>query len=157
GFRIVLETDGPSLPPTPAKGEEEVKSFQNGLGQKLVLIRPGEFLMGSPESDPYALDDEKPQHKVRLTKPFYLAATTVTVGQFRAFVKDSGYRTDAEKHGGPWRVLTPGGKLEKGTPGHSWQNTGLELTDEHPVVNVSHNDAIAFCKWLSQKEGRTYR
>ncbi len=157
GFRVVLETSASKAPPPPNRGEEEAKTFRNGLGQPLVLIKPGEFQMGSPESDPYAIDDEKPQHRVRLTRPFYAATTTVTVGQFRAFVKDSGYKTDAEANGGPWRSVLPGGKLEKGTPGHSWQNTGLELTDEHPVVNVSYSDAVAFCKWLSRKEERTYR
>ena len=40
---------------------------------------------------------------------------------------------------------------------YSWRNTGFEQTDEHPVVNVSWNDAVAFCKWLSKKEGKTYR
>ncbi len=40
---------------------------------------------------------------------------------------------------------------------YSWRNTGFEQTDEHPVVNVSWNDAVAFCKWLSRKEGKTYR
>jgi formylglycine-generating enzyme required for sulfatase activity len=157
-FRVVQEANAgkPVVPPV-IKGEEEVKSFQNGQGQKLMLIKPGEFLMGSPDSDVYALDDEKPQHKVRLTKPFYMATTTITVGQFKVFVKDSGFKTDAEKNGGPFRTVTPGGKLEKGAARQSWQNTGLELTDEHPVVNVSQNDAIAYCKWLGDKEGRAYR
>ena len=40
---------------------------------------------------------------------------------------------------------------------YSWRNAGFEQTDEHPVVNVSWNDAVAFCKWLSRKEGKTYR
>ena len=39
---------------------------------------------------------------------------------------------------------------------YSWRNAGFEQTDEHPVVNVSWNDAVAFCKWLSRKEGKTY-
>src|SRR6185312_13668631 len=40
---------------------------------------------------------------------------------------------------------------------YSWRTVGFEQTDEHPVVNVSWNDADAFCKWLTKKEGKTYR
>ena len=40
---------------------------------------------------------------------------------------------------------------------YSWRNAGFEQTDEHPVINVSWNDAVAFCQWLSKKEGKTYR
>ena len=42
-------------------------------------------------------------------------------------------------------------------PEFNWRNDGFEQTDEHPVVNVSWNDAVAFCKWLSDREGKTYR
>ncbi len=40
---------------------------------------------------------------------------------------------------------------------YSWRNPGFEQTDEHPVVCVSWNDAVAFCEWLSRKEGKSYR
>ena len=40
---------------------------------------------------------------------------------------------------------------------YSWRNVGFEQTDEHPVVCVSWNDAVAFCEWLSKKERKTYR
>ena len=40
---------------------------------------------------------------------------------------------------------------------HSWRKAGFEQTDDHPVVNVSWNDAVEFGKWLSGKEGKTYR
>ena len=40
---------------------------------------------------------------------------------------------------------------------YCWRNAGFEQTDEHPVVNVTWNDAVAFCKWLSRKKGNSYR
>jgi formylglycine-generating enzyme required for sulfatase activity len=101
---------------------------------------------------------EHPQHRVRITKPFYLGTYHVTRGQFRQFVKDSGYKTDAET------AVTPGaGGFDPAEDklvfkeGYSWRNAGFQQTDEHPVVNVSWYDAVAFCKWLSRKEGKTYR
>ena len=41
--------------------------------------------------------------------------------------------------------------------GASWRNPGFDQTDEHPVVEVSWNDAVAFCKWLSAKDHKSYR
>ena len=93
-----------------------------GMKMELVLIPSGEFMMGSGESAEETaaffkknygmhfetaelaeefnrLQDEHPQHRVRITKPFYLGTYNVTRGQFRQFVKDTGYKTDAEKHG----------------------------------------------------------
>ena len=85
-----------------------------GVKMEMVLVPSGEFKMGSGESAEetaaffdknYNLSssmavfykDEHPQHRVRITKPFYLGTYHVTRGQFRQFVKDSGYKTDAEK------------------------------------------------------------
>jgi len=106
----------------------------NSMGMKMVLIPAGEFTMGSPDSDWDAKRDEKP-HKVRITKPFYLGQYEVTVGQFRQFVDESGY-TDA---------------------GQSWKTAFPSQTDNQPVVNMSWNDAKAFCDWLSKKEGKEHR
>ena len=49
-----------------------------------MLIGPGRFEMGSPDTDDLAYKDEKPQHKVRISRPFYLGAFEVTQGQFQA-------------------------------------------------------------------------
>ena len=157
----------PQATPTPLAVET------NSIGMRMALIPAGEFQMGSRESAeelakayqdygaPKAdfFKDEYPLHRVRITRPFYLGVHEVTVGQFRQFIKDTGYKTDAEK-----------GTLFKGAfgwnpdtkkfglnPDFSWRNVGFEQTDEHPVVNVSWNDAAEFCKWLSGKEGKTYR
>ena len=55
----------------------------NSIGMKLALIPAGEFLMGSPESDPDLWETTWPQHKVRITKPFYLGVTEVTQWQYK--------------------------------------------------------------------------
>jgi len=53
----------------------------NSIGMKLNLIPPGEFMMGSPESE-HGRRDNETQHRVRITKPFYLSATEVTQSQY---------------------------------------------------------------------------
>ncbi len=141
---------------------------------KMVLIPAGEFKMGSGESaedtaaffnkthglDLLKADDfknEHPQHRVRITKPFYLGTSHVTRGQFRQFVTDTGYKTDAEKKDQKGAFgWNPDKKHFEFDEKYSWRNVG-EQSDEHPVVNVSWNDAVAFCKWLSRRAGKTYR
>ncbi len=122
--------------------------FTNSLGMTMVRIEPGEFLMGStreqidrllkqfPDTTRDWFDDEQPQHPVRITRPYYLAAHQVTVGQFRRFVDGSGYKTEAEKAD------------DEG----SWRNPGFEQGADHPVTCVSHNDALAFLGWLNEQE-----
>ena len=151
------------------------KQITNCIGMKLTLIPAGEFKMGSGESaeDTAAffkktyggdlppvdfLKTEHPQHRVRITKPFYLGTYHVTRGQFRHFVKDSGYKTDAEKGVRPGTLGWNADKMKmEFSQKYSWLNAGFEQTDEHPVVCVSWNDATAFCKWLNHNEGKTYR
>jgi formylglycine-generating enzyme required for sulfatase activity len=135
----------------------------------LVRIEPGSFLMGStkeqidqllrlfPDSKREWYEDERPQHPVKITRPFFLGIHEVTAGQFRRFVEESGHQTEAEKDGQGsyvWNVTKQKWELD---PGKNWRNPGFSQTDDHPVVCVSHDDAMAFCQWLSQKEGRTYR
>src|SRR5262249_15155949 len=90
------------------------------------------------------------------TRPFYLGKYEGTRGEFAAFVKATQYQTDAERDGkGGWGHDSEG--KPKQAPGFTWRNPGFEQTDQHPVVNVSWNDAMAFCAWLSEKEGVAYR
>ncbi len=155
----------PADKPITKIGSRPWSGFTNSIGIKLRLIPAGEFMMGSDAADPDAGEDEfvdaaagkKDKHRVRITKSFYLGITEVTRGQFRRFVDDAGYQTEAEKDGRGglgWNEATK--RLEK-HPRYTWQNAGFKQTDEHPVVNVSWNDAVAMANWLSQKDGKTYR
>ncbi len=166
GFRVALVQSGrdvdsrigsPPGKPTISPATKPLETVTNTLGMKLTLIPAGEFMMGSPDGDKDARNDEKPQHRVRITRPFYLGVTEVTRGQFRLFVDETGYKTEAEKDGkGGWCWNDEAKKFE-GIPGLTWKNAGFEQTDEHPVVNVSWNDAQEFIAWLSQKDRKTYR
>jgi formylglycine-generating enzyme required for sulfatase activity len=132
----------------------QARTITNSIGMTLNLIEPGKFLMGSAPGDKEAFDGEKPWHWVGITKPFYLGVTEVTRGQFRRFVDDAGYQTEAEKDGkGGWG-WNDGAKNFEQNPRFNWQNAGFDQTDEHPVVNVSWNDAQAFIAWLNRKEGQ---
>jgi len=59
----------------------KVRDLDTGI--EMVLVMPGEFVMGSPDSEPGRKSDEGPQHRVRLTRAFYLGATEVTQAQWR--------------------------------------------------------------------------
>ena len=129
--------------------------FTNSLGMRLAFIPAGKFAMGSPKSEPKREVQER-RHEVELSKEFYLGVHEVTVGQFRRFVSDTEYQTDAESDGkGSWGI-TSTGSFEQDAK-YNWTSPGFKQTDNHPVVDVSWNDAKAFCQWLSKKEKRTYR
>lgn len=143
----------------------------NSIGIKLMRIPAGEFMMGGQESaaqlvaafpahhrKPEFFNDEYPRHRVRITKPFYLGAREVTVGQFGRFVGESGYKTEAEIDGaGGWGYNPATGVCEGRRLRYNWRSPGFPQTAEHPVLDVTWNDAAAFCRWLSKAEGKTYR
>jgi formylglycine-generating enzyme required for sulfatase activity len=123
-------------------------------GIVLVLIPAGEFLMGSPAGEP-GRDKSERQHRRLIRKPFYLGETEVTVSQFRKFVQATEYQTDAERgtpEGGNGKgafAAIAGGNREW-SEAASWRNPfpylkDYCLQDNHPVVQVSWNDAQRFC------------
>ena len=129
--------------------------FVNSLDMLFQPIQPGSFMMGSPPNEPGRLKDET-RHHVKLTRPYYIQNTEVTAGQFKQFVESTDYSTEAEKGGGCW--ITGNGTGWKQKPGTDWEKPGsITFGDDLPVVCVSWNDARAFARWLSEKEGRSYR
>jgi formylglycine-generating enzyme required for sulfatase activity len=134
------------LPETPDRRSELnpiTNSKLDQLGVELVSVKGGAFEMGDVIGD--GSSDERPVHSVTVSN-FSMSKTEVTVGQFRKFVDATGYRTDAEKQG--WAWAWTGSTWDK-VNGASWRKPGFTQSDDHPVVAVSWNDAIEFCKWAN--------
>ena len=132
------------------KGTRRVRTLDLGGGVTMEFVRipHGTFLMGSPDSDKDAQDNEKPQHEVTITKDFYLGKFLVTKKQFARFLEaKGGYETEAEADGkGGWGFDGADFKQDKK---FSWRDPGFAQTDDHPVVNVTWKDAKAFCEWAA--------
>lgn len=99
-----------------------------GRFPSMVEIPSGYFWMGSAG---WGFDfDESPVHKVYISEPFRMSVTEITNAQYEEFAPDH--------------------KALRGV-------LGFSNDDDEAVVNVSYNDAEAYCRWLSQKTGKTYR
>lgn len=122
-----------SCPAVPA-----AESARNSLGQEMITIPAGAFAMGQardPQWREKALSgDEAPVHRVTISHAFKLSATEVTNAQFEVF--------------------RPQHRQQHAT---AFQTLGLGDRDDDPATYVTWEDAAAFCQWLSQKEGVSYR
>jgi formylglycine-generating enzyme required for sulfatase activity len=126
----------------------------SSLIPETVFIQGGTFQMGSNE----VVSDEKPVHTVTVGN-LYMGKYEVTVAQFRQFINEAGYQTDADKDGGSY--MWTGDKWEKRS-GVNWKcdaegNIRPQSEYNHPVIHVSWNDANEYCNWLSRKTGKSYR
>ncbi len=143
---VVLEPEPEPAPVIPIQEAEEsprepepepetpVRTPQP-IEPEMVLIPAGEFLMGSdPEKDPRAYEAEQSQHGVYLPD-YHIAKTPVTNAQYAAFVETSGYQ-----------------------PPNHWADGKLpDGKEDYPVVYISWYDTMAYCRWLSEKNGQAYR
>jgi formylglycine-generating enzyme required for sulfatase activity len=138
-----------AVSPTPQLGIGSTRT-SNSDGMILVYVPEGEFLMGFTDDDPlpgYA----KPQHTVNLDS-FWIDKTEVTIGMFAKFVEETGYKTDAEKksYGFAWA----GGGWNRANY-INWQRptgaSSINGLEDHPVTQVSWNDATAYCTWAGRR------
>lgn len=111
----------------------------------LVFFKGGSVTVGANDMQP----NEYPAHTVSV-EPFYLSKSPVTVAEFRKFVEATGYTTDAEQFGNSavFDVQTGQWKLVDGA---NWRYpfgpAGQKAPPDHPVTQVSWNDARAYCEW----------
>jgi formylglycine-generating enzyme required for sulfatase activity len=124
----------------------------------MVVIKPGDFVMGSPDEEAGRYEDESPRHQVIFRRPFALGQREITVAEFRSFIDDTGYITDAEYAFGS-RYRDPDGDDWIGNDDLNWRfdHLGNPSRDDNPVVHVSWYDANAYTAWLSKKTGQSYR
>jgi len=113
---------------------------------EMVPVAAGRFLIGSPESEPdregWDKGSESPRREVSIARPFAIGQLAVTRAQYAAFIAATGHDTSGGCHtfdGTDWTL----------DPGVKWRATDIAQDDDHPVVCVSHADAVAYIGWLN--------
>jgi formylglycine-generating enzyme required for sulfatase activity len=169
GILAPPETRVAALTTNPKVGDVYTLALSSNVTMELMGIPPGEFMMGSTKEERawakandckdefMEREDEQPR-KTRIRQAFWMGRTEVTVGQWKQFVAEAGYRTDAEKKG--YVDFAPQKEQLWGrVVGASWKdpNFGSPPRDDHPVCCVSWNDAMAYCEWLSERERKLGR
>jgi formylglycine-generating enzyme required for sulfatase activity len=132
-----------------------VETVTCGSGQKIsfemAAIGGGTFLMGSPQDEPGGKEDERPQHKVRVGN-FYLCTTETTLELFMAYYQEtmSSSRGDAaEQESSDVDAITG--------PTPVYGDMTMGYGSKYPAMGMTWHNAVTFCRWLSQKTGRSYR
>ena len=164
-FYFSKTSNGKELKSTPLISDEDfskltTRKFMDIPFAEMVKVPGGTFEMGSDNGR----EDEKPAHKVKLND-FYMGKYEITVAQFRAFIESTNFKTEAEIENSEHRkgsdILNDKGENVFDMQANWRYNAAGKLRssdeDSHPVIHVSWNDAVAFCEWLSKREGKLYR
>jgi formylglycine-generating enzyme required for sulfatase activity len=139
------ETARPALERTPSRDGNHLLIG----GMEFMRIPAGKFIMGSKDDNEFNQDDERPQHTVDLNYNYWIAKFILTNQMFAEFIKSTNYTTTAEKEGG----YSP--KESKFVKGIDWKHPTAPIEKwedkvDHPVVQVSWDDATAYCKWFNE-------
>jgi formylglycine-generating enzyme required for sulfatase activity len=157
---VVLTIFVPLRASTPSDHAEGTRTrVRKQDGMTMILIPEGEFEMGSGFFESFVFTngrlftfpDQRPKHKVYL-EAYWIDQTEVTVGMFKKFVTETGHKTTAEREG--WAKPWTAGPKEGEWPavaGTDWlhpRGPGSTAEGDHPVVQVSWEDAAAYCRWV---------
>ena len=138
------------------RSHPEITKFRDCIDcPEMIVIAAGSFMMGVPQTelDRYGFPPSAnaPLHLVRIAQPFAVGEFLVTRKQYAAFAAETRHQ------GSGCGVLPLDGTSWKFDSALSWRDPGFAQADNHPVVCVSWDDAIAYASWLSKKTGRHYR
>lgn len=142
--------------------------IKSGSNNGMIELEGGVFKMGTDTKDGFPEDGEGPVREVKVD-PFLIDQTTVTNEDFAEFIRSTGYKTEAEKFG--WSfvfhlfISPENKKVARSVPQTPWwkaiehtdwkhpEGPGSSISDrmDHPVVQVSWNDAMAYCKWAGKR------
>jgi formylglycine-generating enzyme required for sulfatase activity len=126
---------------------------------EMVAVPAGSVAIGSYPATMGRRQGERDRQQARITEPFAMARTEVTLGQYRSFVAATGHETVAPVRDG--RPLLGCHYFDGAGYGfvtrHTWEAPGYAQREEDPVVCVSWRDADRYARWLSAKTGRGYR
>lgn len=134
----------------------------------MITIPKGTYQIGTNQPNGFPTDNEGPKITIQQSA-FMIDETTVTNKEFASFIKQTGYITEAEKVG--WSFvfhyfLSEATKLKSqfvphmawwyAVEGADWSHpegpdSSIETRWEHPVVQVSRNDAVAYCQWAGKR------
>ncbi len=126
--------------------------LRDQLGPELIGVPSGKFQIGDLKGA--GLRNEKPARSEQILQAFAIGQNQITVGDFKLFINDTKYVTEAESEEGC-------AAFANGSPQYNtvlnWRNPGFKQSDDHPVVCVSEKDSRAYLKWLSKTTTRKYR
>ncbi len=122
---------------------------QNESPKGMVYFEGGKIMIGSDD----ALPNEAPSFETKVS-PFFIDKSPVTVAEFRAFVEETGYQTEAEEFGNSIVMNIKTGRWVL-AEGANWKTPfgigGPQAKDDHPVTQVSWNDAQAYSAWVGRR------
>jgi formylglycine-generating enzyme required for sulfatase activity len=134
------------------KGDAKTEAKDMEAKFEMVPIPGGAFMMGSPDSEPGRNSDEGPQHAVKI-RPFWMGKTEVTWDEFEIYQKEMGVE---EPDQNDRRLKAKADAITGPTPPYVDQYYG-HGRDGHPALCMTQHAAMEYCRWLSQKTGKTYR
>ena len=141
-----------------AKTAAEMKPYSTVIpgtkvSYEMLPIPGGEFVMGSPDSEPGRKPDESPQHKVRI-EPFWMGKCEVTWNEYDLFMYPDEERKFREEYGTYTNAVSDA--VSRPTKPYVEMSFGMGK-DGYPAISMTQHAANTYCKWLSAKTGHFYR